>query len=277
VKVKLIANTELNMDAVDHWFDDDDSDILDDGSDRVYDNRWQMGEYVSHNHATKFTAIPGSDHYEMTFEGERVEYADELAEIAGRLCYKSWSRPNPATGTNQGYLSNIISQAHFSVLEHGSATFWISGVSRSLTHELVRHRHLSFSQVSQRYVDESEGEYVIHPAIRAHDKMDSPFVPEGVIAASMGEHNDVSRGSYQRIVEYLVEQGVDRKTARGAARGVLPNATATELIVTGNHRTWREVLSKRLAPGADAEIQALAAALLVELRKIAPNTYQDFE
>lgn len=266
MKVKLIANTELNMDAVDHWFDDDDSDVLDDDDDRVYDNRWQMGEYISHNHATKFAAIPGSDHYEMTFEGERVEYADELSEMAGRLCYKSWKRPNPATATNQGYVANIIAQQHFSVLEHASATFWISGVSRSLTHELVRHRHLSFSQVSQRYVNESEGETVTHPAL------DSAFTKD-IVEDAVNE----ARSQYASLVDYLVSLGVDRKTARGAARGVLPNATATELIVTGNHRTWREVLSKRLAPGADAEIQALAAALLVELRKIAPNTYQDFE
>ena len=271
MKVRLIAKTELNMDAVDSWKDDDGEDCLDLPADEVdvHNGGWQMGEYESHDRITKFSPIPGSDHYEMTFEGERVEDADELAEIAGRLCYKSWSRPNPATGTNQGYLSNIISQAHFSVLEHGSATFWISGVSRSLTHELVRHRHLSFSQVSQRYVDESEGEYVEHPAIEAA----TSGLGSNAIANAMRENRD----RYKSIVESLVAEGVDRKTARGAARGVLPNATATELIVSGNHRTWREVLSKRLAGGADAEIRNLAVLLLAELRKIAPNTYQDFE
>lgn len=82
--------------------------------------------------------------------------ADDLAEQAGRLCYLSWNRPNPATATNKGYLANIIAQGHFSVLEHASATFYIDGVTRNFTHELIRHRHLSFSEVSQRYVDVSE-------------------------------------------------------------------------------------------------------------------------
>lgn len=212
-----------------------------------------------------------------------VGNADELAEIAGRLCYKSWARPNPHTSTNEGYLSNIIGQQHFSVLEHASATFWISGVSRSLTHELVRHRHLSFSQVSQRYVDESEGEYVTHPALEEYrdryfldsDSEDDMHPPQ--IGDWLDMFNTNNRSFYKEIVEKLVANGVDRKTARGAARGVLSNATATELIVTGNHRTWRELLGKRLSSGADAEIRQLAILLLAELRVIAPNTYQDFE
>src|SRR5678809_1358941 len=77
---------------------------------------------------------------------------DELAEAAGRLCYLSWERPNPDTATNEGYLTNIIAQRHFSVLEHASASFYIDGFTRNFTHELIRHRHLSFSEVSQRYV-----------------------------------------------------------------------------------------------------------------------------
>lgn len=208
---------------------------------------------------------------EYSFHEEFTEDADELAEIAGRLCYKSWKRPNPATATNEGYIQNIINQQHFSVLEHASATFWISGVSRSLTHELVRHRHLSFSQVSQRYVNEDTDELSLdgmayHPA--AKDNI------HYVGAIQTATRN--ARAVYGDLVEMFVKNGMDRKTARGAARGVLPNAVTTELIVTGNHRTWREVLAKRLAPGADAEIRELAGLLLEELKACAPNTYQDF-
>lgn len=71
-----------------------------------------------------------------------VKEADELAELAGRLCYRSWSRPNPATATNDGYLRNIIEQQHFSVLEHASATFYVGGVSRSLSHEQIGRAHV---------------------------------------------------------------------------------------------------------------------------------------
>lgn len=98
--------------------------------------------YVKHG-------IVGPDGEFLPFD-EWVANADELGEMAGRLCYKSWKRPNPVTANNKGYIGNIIAQQHFSVLEHASATFWISGVSRSLTHELVRHRHLSFSAEEDR-------------------------------------------------------------------------------------------------------------------------------
>ena len=77
-----------------------------------------------------------------------------LAEFAGRACYQSWSKPNPATATNAGYLRHILEVGHLSVLEHGVVTFYFTGVSRSFTHELIRHRHFSYSQLSQRYVPE---------------------------------------------------------------------------------------------------------------------------
>lgn len=207
---------------------------------------------------------PYECHYDDTLQ------VDELPEIAGRVCYQSWGRPNPKTSSNKAYLANIIAQQHFSVLEHSSVTFWISGVSRSLTHELVRHRHLSFSQVSQRYVDESPEstqDLVMHPQFAGDHDWDLP-ISRTVLEA---------RRLYREIVKDLTAKGVDRKTARGAARSVLPNAVATELIVTGNMRTWRELLVKRLSPGADAEIRELAQLILVHLKEIAPNTFQDFE
>src|SRR5690606_39415906 len=89
-----------------------------------------------------------------------VYEADELAEVAGRLCYQSWDRPNPRTATNRGYLANIIAQGHESVLEHASVTFYVEGVSRALLAELTRHRHLSSSGVSQRFVDSPQLEMV---------------------------------------------------------------------------------------------------------------------
>lgn len=264
MEVKLIASTEI------HW--DDDS--WDDGVDP------HVGPYVAHFKRCECGFCDG-DYADL-----RETPADELAEIAGRDCYRSWARPNPGTATNEGYLRNIIDQGHLSVLEHSSATFWISGVSRSLTHELVRHRHLSFSQVSQRYVDESEGGYVTHPALEeyrdqafyeGYDPETDDYWINPKIAKLLDQHNKDSRRLYHDLVEKMVADGVDRKTARGAARGVLPNSVQTELIVSGNHRCWREVLGKRLSPAADAEIRELAQLLLRELKKIAPNTYQDFE
>lgn len=198
--------------------------------------------------------------------------ADEIAEMGGRLCYTSWNRPNPATATNRGYLKNIIDSGHFSVLEHASATFYIDGVSRNFTHELIRHRHLSFSEVSQRYVDVSDYEVVIPPVERTDPTVTTRRLPEKV------------RKAYLRVVERLATTpGVGRKGARQAARYGLPSGLETKILVTGNHRAWRDVLIKRLAvddnlkPLADLEFYEVATKLLYHLKKIAPNTYQDFE
>lgn len=197
---------------------------------------------------------------------EGITDADELSEYSGRTCYQSWSKPNPETATNAGYLKNILDSYHFSVLEHASVTFYIEGVSRSLTHELVRHRHLSYSQLSQRFVDESSVELVVPPALRGSDER-----------ASLLDAMEFAKEIYNSIVESLLSNGLPRKKAREAARAVLPNMTETKIVVTGNHRAWREFLTKRNSPGADAEIRELAQEILGQLKKIAPNTYQDME
>lgn len=189
--------------------------------------------------------------------------ADVLAEFAGRSCYQSFHRPNPATRSNKDYLNNILDQEHYSVLEHASATFYITGVSRSLTHELIRHRHLSYSQLSQRFVDANSTSFVRPPNL--------PHPIDNYIDL------DTTLDVYDSIVQQMTETGYTRKEAREAARAILPNATETRIVVTGNHRAWREFLLKRLNRHADAEIQQLAKELLVILKRIAPNTYQDFD
>lgn len=193
--------------------------------------------------------------------------SDLLAEMAGRGCYEAWELKNAATANNKGYLANIIDHEHFSVLEHASVTFYVEGVSRSLLAELTRHRHLSFSVRSQRYVDESEAELVVPPIIEEL----------GGNPQALDDFRFVVLEAYTGIVQQLTEKGVPRKQAREAARSVLPNATETKFFVTGNHRAWREVLAKRNSPHADREIQQLAKELLCHLKDIAPNTYQDME
>lgn len=199
-----------------------------------------------------------------------ISAGDELSEFAGRLCYQSWDRPNEATRTNQGYLANIIAQRHFSVLEHASATFYVAGVSRSFSHELVRHRHLSFSQVSQRYVNEAHFNFIEPPAV-AHAQIhadETRRVPLGQLATDIA-------AAYQQLVENLIYMGLTRKEARQAARCVLPNATETKLVVTGNMRAWRDVIEKRISPAADAEMQVFARNVLERLLVVAPSTFQD--
>src|SRR5262245_14104070 len=196
-----------------------------------------------------------------------------LCEFAGRACYQSWRKPNPSTATNAGYLRHILEVGHLSVIEHASATFYITGVSRSLTHELIRHRHFSYSQLSQRYVPEVDAEFVEPDIIAADPELHRLFA----------EATDASRTAYAKLLAGLEARldgaqtsSVRRKQARQAARAVLPNATETRIVVTGNYRAWRHFIAVRATEPADVEIRALAVACLRQLNDVAPNVFGDF-
>lgn len=192
---------------------------------------------------------------------------DDLSEQAGRLCYLSWDRPNPATATNEGYLDNIINQKHFSVMEHGSASFYLEDVSRAFLLELERHRHLSYSVVSQRYVDSTQFDMTEHPELKKLSK---------ATKIRISTLHLLTKKLYVDIVNELTSLGDRRKTARGAARTVLPEGLETRLLVTGNMRAWRDMLDQRLSESADSEIRQVSVLILEQLQKIAPSVFQDF-
>jgi thymidylate synthase (FAD) len=196
-----------------------------------------------------------------------------LAEFAGRACYQSWSKPNAATATNAGYLRHILEVGHLSVLEHGTVTMYLTGVSRSLTHELVRHRHFSYSQLSQRYVPEHEAE-MVEPAVIAEDPaLHALFLAS--TEAALAAYEQLLAGLEQRFAD-ATDATLRRKQARQAARAVLPNATETRIVVTGNYRAWRHFVAMRASEHADVEIRALAIACLRELQRVAGNVFGDF-
>ncbi|OMC34911.1 FAD-dependent thymidylate synthase [Mycobacterium sp. GA-1841] len=207
-----------------------------------------------------------------------AEGGPALTEFAGRACYQSWSKPNPKTATNAGYIRHIIDVGHFSVLEHASVSFYITGISRSATHELIRHRHFSYSQLSQRYVPENDAEVVVPPGFE-----DDPELVEIFTTAA-----DASRATYAELLtrleaKFMGDQSggssavLRRKQARQAARAVLPNATETRIVVTGNYRAWRHFIAMRASEHADVEIRRLAIACLRELLDAAPAVFSDFE
>jgi thymidylate synthase (FAD) len=192
--------------------------------------------------------------------------AEDLIEFAGRSCYESYHKPNAKTRSNQDYLANVAKQKHFSVYEHASVTFFLRGLSRALTHEFVRHRHFSYSQVSQRYVNSSERPFVEHSVLeRATDN--SKYM--------IADHMEASIQLYEQLVEDLVAAGYSRKEARGAARLVLPEGTTTDLVVTGNFRAWIEFINKRNTDHADAEIHELAAEIKRQLQNNFPFAFQE--
>ncbi|HEY6220871.1 MAG TPA: FAD-dependent thymidylate synthase [Gemmatimonadaceae bacterium] len=211
-------------------------------------------------------------HLPVKWIGDSTD-GERLAEFAGRLCYMS--QGNPAGRQTREYLENIKKQGHGSVLEHANYSILMEGISRSLTHELVRHRAgFAYSQLSQRYVDESQAAFVVPPAI----------IGDQTLERAWSEQIESAQRTYVALVEQLMDRyrWVDdkvhrRKMAREAARGVLPNSTETKIVVTGNARAWRTMLELRSSEGAEMEIRRCAIAILRLLQREAAAFFSDFE
>ena len=212
------------------------------------------------------------EHLPIVWLGESTD-GERLAEFAGRLCYMS--QKNPANRVTREYLENINKQGHGSVLEHANYSLLLEGVSRSLTHELVRHRAgFAYSQLSQRYVDESEANFVMPPAIIGDEALEAAWTAQV----------DAEQKSYVGLVEQLMTRYAwvsdkvhRRKMAREAARGVLPNSTETKIVVTGNARAWRTMLELRSSEGAEFEIRRCAIIIIRILQAEALAFFSDFE
>ena len=202
-----------------------------------------------------------------------TEVAGEyLVEVAGRVCYMSFAKPRP--GGNKAYIGHILEVGHGSVLEHAVWNLLITGVSRSLTHELIRHRAgFGYSQLSQRYVDESVAEYVVPDPIA-----ENPELKQIWLDAVAHSHQ-----AYVKLTEKLLETFKDepdrtlrRKLARQAARSVLPNATETKIFVTANARALRHFIELRGNRHAETEIRKLAAQVLRLMQTEAPSLFGDY-
>ena len=210
--------------------------------------------------------------YGMTWETDTEVGGEQLVEAGGRLCYVSYGKGRK---TNAEYIGNILQQKHGSVLEHAVWNFIIAGVSRSFTHELIRHRAgWGYSQLSQRYVDESTANYV-EPDIIADD----PQLHAVWLNAVQTSHQ-----AYLDLVEGLVAKLGDmqdkthrRKLARQAARSVLPNATETMIFVTANARALRHFIELRGSEWAEEEIRKVALQVLRIMQREAPSLFSDYE
>ena len=246
---------------------------------------------VSYDELDRFLADHG-----VEWSTDTTRAGEELAEVAGRTCYLSFARPRP--GGNAAYLDHIKESGHGSVLEHAVFSFLFTGVSRSLTHELVRHRAgMAYSQLSQRYVDESVAEYVCpdviagdsemryvwekavadaHDAyVRLVDLLTAKLVPEAFENENEEWPAGISLTEMNRRLSAEARTAV-RKAARQAARSVLPNATETKIFVTANARALRHFLEQRGAVGAEPEIRKLAGKVLDVLQAESPNLFNDY-
>ncbi len=185
---------------------------------------------------------------------------ERMVAMSARLCYSPVGAEelveNMSSAQVEKLVSKIVEMEHLSTLEHVSFTFAIEGVSRVLTHQLVRHRIASYSQQSQRYVSEHDFEYIMPPAVAANELAKAKF--------------EELMGTIQSTYNELVELGVHKEDARYC----LANAAETKIVVTMNARTLLHFFELRCCARAQWEIRSLAELMLREVKKIAPLLFK---
>ena len=177
---------------------------------------------------------------------------EELLELAGRICYRSMPH-----GDAGDFVMKRVREGHESIIEHASVTFLVEGISRACSHQIVRHRIASYSQESQRYVDMSEPEFVVPPAIAGD--------PES--GAIWDEFVEAAKTTYRK----LRERGIRKEDSRF----LLPNATTTRLVMTMNFRSLRHFFEVRCAPDAQWEVRDVALEMLRQVHGVAPSVFGD--
>ena len=185
-------------------------------------------------------------------------HAGDVADMWGDLLSGAISREKQAD-----FVEKVIASGHASPVEHVSFTFALSGVSRALTHQLVRHRIASYSQQSQRYVDASAMDYIVPPAIAADP---------GALARFEACMEEI--GSAYRDLKALLEAGGRAKNANEDARFVLPQAAATSIVVTMNCRSLLSFFEQRCCTRAQWEIRGAARSMLEHCRRVLPEIFR---
>lgn len=236
--------------------------------------------------------ISGLEDFLLGFPGELrfVDYlgdpvqlspAEQLAKTAGQFCYMAFGPDRTRNQDADRYFRNIKEQKHGSIMEHANFTMALWGVSRSFTHELVRHRAgCGFSQVSQRYVGGKVLRFVERPE----------FVNDSFLHNQFEEMIERSYTEYEDMTDYLMKQqklgneilSAERRTdlrkkVRQCSRAILPNETEAPIVVTGNVRAWRNILEARVTPHAEVEIRRAVYNVFLCLEPFLPNLLSDYE
>ncbi|HYL43708.1 MAG TPA: FAD-dependent thymidylate synthase [Ktedonobacteraceae bacterium] len=204
----------------------------------------------------------------------------QLCKVAGQVCYMSFGPKRTFNEQAERYFNNLKSSGHGSVFEHATFSFLLYGISRSLTHELIRHRAgFGYSQLSQRFVSGRMLRFVERPEYQGDVDLHAQFLQRIERAAS----------EYTALTERLLEMqraGVSilsaeaktdlRKKVQQSARSVLPNETEAPMVVTGNARAWRHVIEMRASAHAETEIRELAVRIFLCLRLVDPILFGDY-
>ena len=184
---------------------------------------------------------------------------DQICAAAAQSCYSEKSASELFEGTSgdkaRKMIKKVVDMGHLSVVEHAYFTFSIEGISRALTHQLVRHRIASYSQQSQRYVSMDEAQYIVPPSIAADPDAKAAYV----------KAMDDAWAVYRKL---------SRKVEKEDARYVLPNACHTNITVTMNARELWHFFSLRCCKRAQWEIRSVAWKMLKEAKKAAPILFE---
>jgi len=193
---------------------------------------------------------------------------EKLVSAAAKLCYSKANAgeimENLTDENVKGFLNRLMDVGHASPTEHASFTFAIEGVSRALTHQLVRHRMASFSQKSQRYVNETQFGFVIPPEIEEDTEMKNKFI----------ECMDMVNGYYNYFSRKLTEKGRTKEQSSEDARFVLPNSCETKIVVTMNARELLHFFEQRCCNRAQWEIRTMADEMLKQCKEVAPLLFK---
>jgi len=200
----------------------------------------------------------GQDGHPIELEVELIAITpdpEKVIEQAGRTCYLSFDRIEE--DSDAAFIRRLLKMGHESPLEHAYATFRIRNCSRAMTHQLVRHRLMSVSQQSQRYVDEDQFGYVLPETLPPEHIEDF--------------HQDM------KTIQQMYRKWRDRGLKKEDARFVLPNACVSEIVVSANFREWRHIFSLRLSPKAQWEIRKACLKMLAILQQHAPACFEDIQ
>jgi thymidylate synthase (FAD) len=202
--------------------------------------------------------------------------SEVMMKFAGQLCYLAFDERRTKNAEGQSYFDKILQSKHGSVIEHASVVVLLWGISRALTHELVRHRAgVGFSQVSQRYVDPSRVRFV--------EGVETQNDPAG--HTLFEQHVNATSAMYAERVAYFhskMERGdlsgtEFRKKLNQAARRVLPNETEAPIVVSANMRAWRHMLEMRGSQHSDEEIRRCMIRVFACLKVLSPAVFHDFK
>jgi thymidylate synthase (FAD) len=210
----------------------------------------------------------------------RLPDSSQLCKTAGQTCYMSFGPRRTKNENAAAYIERLTSAGHGSVLEHASFSFLLYGISRSVTHELVRHRAgVGFSQISQRYVSGAVLRFVERPEYQEDEELHRLFEERANRAASeYGEMADLlldrqGGGNSMLSADYKTDA---RKKVQQTARSLLPHETEAPMVFTGNVRALRHIVEMRADAHAESEIRNLALRLFLCAFTVDPILFGDY-